>query len=164
MAGGNGTVGTISSSGLYTPPSRAGTHTVTATNSGNAANTLSASVALTDLSAITTWHNDIARTGQNLQEYALTPTTVWSGNFGKRWSCQLDGNVYAQPLYVGNLSIGGGIHKVLFVANHARYDLRLRRRQSRLRHLLECQFHQSERRQRHRDHLERQFDVQRHRA
>ncbi len=39
-----------------------------------------------------------------------------SGNFGKRWSCPLDGTVYAQPLYVANLSIGGGIHNVLFVA------------------------------------------------
>src|ERR1700722_15112699 len=35
IAGGNATVGTISSSGLYTPPGTAGTHTVTATNAAN---------------------------------------------------------------------------------------------------------------------------------
>ena len=51
-----------------------------------------------------------------MQEYALTPTTVASGQFGKRWSCAVDGTVYAQPLYMANLAIAGGIHNVLFVA------------------------------------------------
>ena len=115
VAGGNSTVGTISSSGLYTPPASAGTHTVSAVNPTNPAFTVSAAVAVTDLTGITTYHNDVARTGQNLQEYALTPTTVSSASFGKRWSCPLDGTVYAQPLYVANLSIGGGTHNVLFV-------------------------------------------------
>jgi hypothetical protein len=116
IAGGNSTVGTVSASGLYTPPASAGTHTVTAKNSGNAALTVSAPVAVTDLAGVLTYHNDLARTGQNLHEYALTPTTVASGNFGKRWSCPLDGLVSAQPLYVPNLTIGGGVHNVLFVA------------------------------------------------
>ena len=117
IAGGNSTVGTVSSSGLYTPPaSGAGTHNVTATNASNSANSVTAAVAVTNLTGITTWHNDLARTGQNLQEYALTPATVTSGRFGKRWSCTLDGGtVYAQPLYVANLSIGGGVHNVLFI-------------------------------------------------
>jgi chitodextrinase len=115
VAGGNSIVGTITSGGLYTPPASAGTHTVRATNAANSAYTVSATVAVTDLTGITTYHNDVARTGQNLQEYALTPTTVSSGYFGKRWSCPLDGTVYAQPLYVANLSIGGGTHNVLFV-------------------------------------------------
>jgi len=116
VAGGNSTVGTISSSGLYTPPGSPGTHTVTGVNSGNAALSVSASVAVTNLAGIYTYHNDAARTGQNLQEYALTPASVSSGNFGKRWSCSLDGLVLAQPLYVANLSIGGGVHNVLIVA------------------------------------------------
>ena len=115
VAGGNGTVGTVSASGLYTPPSTPGTHTVTATNSVNLAYTVSAAVAVTNLTGVTTWHNDNARTGQNLQEYALTPATVTSGFFGKRWSCTLDGTVYAQPLYLANVSIGGGTHNVLLV-------------------------------------------------
>ncbi len=115
VAGGNSSVGTVSSSGVYTPPASPGTHTVSATNSLNPANTVSVTVAVTDLSGITTYHSDTARTGQNLHEYALTPAMVSSGAFGKRWSCTLDGTAYAQPLYVANLSIGGGTHNVLFV-------------------------------------------------
>ena len=107
VAGGNASVGTISGNGLYTPPASAGTHTVSVVDPNNTAFTVSAPVAVTDLSGITTYHNDVARTGQNLQEYALTPTTVSGGSFGKLWSCPLDGTVYAQPLYVANLSIGG---------------------------------------------------------
>lgn len=116
VTGGNSTVGTISTSGLYTPPSLPGTHTVSASNPANPASTLSATVAVTDLAAVATYHNDLARTGQNLQEYALTAATVSSGSFGKRWSCPLDGTAYAQPLYVANLLIGGAIHNVVFVA------------------------------------------------
>jgi chitodextrinase len=115
VAGGNSTVGTISASGLYTPPASGGAHTVSAVNPSNPAFTVSASVAVTDLTGITLYHNDVARTGQNLHEYALTPSAVASGSFGKLWSCPLDGTVYAQPLYVANLAIGGGTHNVLFV-------------------------------------------------
>jgi hypothetical protein len=115
VAGGNSSVGTISSGGLYTPPASAGTHSVSTVSSTNISVTGSAVVAVTDLAGITTYHNDVARTGENLQEYALTPTTVSSGNFGLRWSCPLDGTPYAQPLYVANLSIRGGTHNVLFV-------------------------------------------------
>jgi chitodextrinase len=113
VAGGNTTVGTVSNTGLYTPPASPGSHSVSA---ANASYTGSATVAVTDLTGVTTYHNDNARTGQNLQEYALTPTSVSGGTFGKRWSCPVDGAVYAQPLYVANLSIGGGTHNVLFVA------------------------------------------------
>jgi hypothetical protein len=116
VSGGNGTVGTITSGGLYTPPSAAGTHTILAASADDPANSASAAVAITNLSGIYTFHNDLARTGQNLQEYALTPTTVGSSSFGKRWSCPVDGDVQAQPLYVANLSIGGGVHNVLFLA------------------------------------------------
>jgi hypothetical protein len=116
VVGGNGTVGTISTSGLYTPPGAAGTHTVLATSVANPAQSGTAAVAITDLSGIYTFHNDLASTGQNLHEYALTPATVSSGSFGKRWSCTVDGDIYAQPLYVANFAIAGGVHNVLFVA------------------------------------------------
>jgi hypothetical protein len=115
VAGGSSALGTISAAGLYTPPASAGVHTVSAVSSTNASLTGTAALAVTDLSSVATWHNDLARTGQNLHEYALTPATVASGSFGKRWSCALDGTVYAQPLYVAGVSIGGGIHNVLYV-------------------------------------------------
>jgi hypothetical protein len=116
IAGGSATVGTISTSGLYVPPANPGTHSILATNAANPAQSAAALVAVTDLAGVYTYHNDLARTGENLQEYALTPSTLASGGFGKRWSCAVDGNVYAQPLYVANLAIGGGTHNVLFVA------------------------------------------------
>jgi hypothetical protein len=116
VAGGNGTVGTISPGGLYVPPGTPGTHTVLATSVTYPTISGSAAVAITGLAGIYTFHNDLARTGQNLQEYALTPASVASGSFGKRWSCAVDGDVYAQPLYLANFAIGGGVHNVLIVA------------------------------------------------
>jgi hypothetical protein len=116
IANGNSTVGTITTGGLYTAPTNPSTHTVTGVNSGNSGLSVSAAVAVSDLRGVFTYHNDLARTGQNLQEYALTPATVSGGNFGKRWSCTLDGLVQAQPLYVANLAIAGGVHNVLIVA------------------------------------------------
>jgi hypothetical protein len=66
--------------------------------------------------SVLTWHNDNARTGQNLSETILTPTNVKSATFGKKCSFGVDGQVYAQPLYVPSLSIAGGTHNVAFVA------------------------------------------------
>ena len=57
-----------------------------------------------------------SRTGANLQEQILTPANVNPTNFGKLFTVQTDGQIYASPLYVSNLSIAGGTHNVLFVA------------------------------------------------
>jgi hypothetical protein len=65
---------------------------------------------------ITTWHNDLTRQGLNTNETILTPANVNSGTFGKLFSYAVTGQVYAQPLYVSNLSIAGGTHNVVFVA------------------------------------------------
>jgi hypothetical protein len=65
---------------------------------------------------VTTYHYDIARDGQNTQETVLTPYNVNSTQFGKLFSVTLDGFVYAQPLYLANIAIGGGTHNVLYVA------------------------------------------------
>lgn len=114
--GGNATVGTISSTGLYTPPATAGTHTVTATSNALPSSSASANIAVTDLAGVFTYHNDSARDGANLQEYALSSLTVTTATFGKLFSCTVDGAVYTQPLWVPGLSIAGGTHNVIFVA------------------------------------------------
>ena len=90
---------------------------MTATSIVSPGQPASASVAVTDLTGVLTQRFDNARTGQNLQEYALTPATLSTpGAFGKLFSCTVDGAVYAEPLYVANLSINGGTHNVVFVA------------------------------------------------
>jgi hypothetical protein len=66
--------------------------------------------------AVTTQRNDNAGTGQYPNETTLTTANVNASQFGKRVSYPVDGQVYAQPLYLPNLSIGGGTHNVVFAA------------------------------------------------
>ena len=67
--------------------------------------------------SVLTQHNDISRTGQNTAETALTTTTVNSTLFGKLFALSVDGQVYAQPLYVPGVAIPGqGRHNVVYVA------------------------------------------------
>ncbi|MDP9172954.1 MAG: fibronectin type III domain-containing protein [Planctomycetota bacterium] len=65
--------------------------------------------------SVTTYHNDLASTGQNLAETQLTPSNVNAGSFGKLVSTTVDGQVYTQPLVVPGLSVNGGTHDVAFV-------------------------------------------------
>ena len=66
---------------------------------------------------VLTWHNDVARTGQNLQETILAPSNVNSTNFGLLFApLATDGKVDAQPLYVPAFGIAGGTYNVLYVA------------------------------------------------
>ena len=66
---------------------------------------------------MTTYHNDISRSGQNLSETILTPSNVNSSTFGKLFVISVDGKVDAQPLYLGQLAIANqGTHNVLYVA------------------------------------------------
>jgi uncharacterized protein (TIGR03437 family) len=59
---------------------------------------------------------DLQQTGANLQETGITPRMDWS-KFGKVGTFPVDGQVYAQPLYVSGVSIGGVQHKVVYIAS-----------------------------------------------
>ena len=59
---------------------------------------------------------DAARSGANLAETTLTPANVNATRFGRLYSYPVDGAVYAQPLYVSGVTIGGTTHNVLYVA------------------------------------------------
>jgi hypothetical protein len=76
---------------------------------------LSCTVAMAQV-AVTTYHNDSYRSGSNAQETILTLSNVKVQSFGKRATFAVQGYVYAQPLYLPNLNIGGTAHNVLFVA------------------------------------------------
>src|SRR5579863_7717081 len=68
---------------------------------------------------VTTYHNDNARTGQNLGESILTPANVNVNQFAKLYAASetLDSWAAAQPLYMPNVAIPGqGVHNVVYVA------------------------------------------------
>jgi hypothetical protein len=116
IAGGNGTVGTIGTTGLFTPGTAPGAHTLVATSAVYPSLSSSAVAAVTDLTGVYTYHNDSARDGANIREYALTPGRVGAAGFGKLFSCAVDGAIYAQPLWVADLAVNGTRHNVVFVA------------------------------------------------
>lgn len=67
---------------------------------------------------VVTYHNDNARTGQNLAETILTPTSVQAAKFGKLFSMSMDGKIDAQPLFLSGVSIPNrGKHNVVFAAS-----------------------------------------------
>ena len=66
--------------------------------------------------SVLTQHNDISRTGQNLNETTLTTANVNPSSFGKVFWRTVDGYIFAQPLYVPGLTIQGATHNVVYVA------------------------------------------------
>jgi len=65
---------------------------------------------------VVTYHNDVGRTGQNLNETTLTTSNVNSSSFGKLFTMPVDGVIDAEPLYLSGVSIPGqGTHNVLYV-------------------------------------------------
>src|SRR5262249_16200005 len=66
--------------------------------------------------SVTTQRYDNTRAGQNTQETTLTLSNVNSNQFGKLFSVPVDGYLYAEPLYLANVNIAGGVHNVVYVA------------------------------------------------
>ncbi len=61
--------------------------------------------------------NDLGGSGSNTQETFLNVTNVNANQFGKLFSLTVDGDQYAQPLYMGGLKMSDGKkHNVVFVA------------------------------------------------
>ena len=58
---------------------------------------------------VTTYHNDLGRTGQNNQEHELTPDLLRGQDpkrtFRRLWSIEVDGQIYAQPLVLTDVPV-----------------------------------------------------------
>ncbi len=65
---------------------------------------------------VTTFHNDVARTGLNPTETTLTTSNVNEHTFGLLRNLSVDGKVDAEPLYLSGLMINGTAHNTVFVA------------------------------------------------
>ena len=115
VVGGNATSGTISTNGLYTPPSASGTHTITGTSS-SPVQSVNATAYVSNYPGTYTRDFDKLRTGLNPSETVLTPTNVNAVQFGKLFSNAIDGTADASPLYVPSVNISGVLHNVVYVA------------------------------------------------
>ncbi len=69
---------------------------------------------------VLTQHNDVSRTGQNLQETWLTPANVNVNQFGKLFAQSVDEIIVGQPLYASGILMNDGhVHNVVYVATLA---------------------------------------------
>jgi Legume lectin domain/Chitobiase/beta-hexosaminidase C-terminal domain len=66
---------------------------------------------------VVTQHYDNVRSGANTNETILNTGNVNTNSFGKLFSQSVDGQIYAQPLYLSNVAVPSkGTHNVIFVA------------------------------------------------
>lgn len=82
--------------------------------------TNSKSLELTAPAPILTQHNDNNRSGTNLDETILNTSNVNPNQFGKLFSRQVDGQIYAQPLYLSSVEIqkiaSTEFHNIVYIA------------------------------------------------
>jgi outer membrane protein assembly factor BamB len=78
--------------------------------------TVSAAVASPSVD-VTTYHDDVARTGLNPNETTLTPSNVTSSKFGLLRTLTVDGKVDAEAVYLSNLVVSGQQQNVVFVVS-----------------------------------------------
>lgn len=122
----NGTNITGATSAIYTTPATTtadsgSTFRVIVSNSAGSVTSNTATLTvnpapLPSTVSVLTYHNDNARTGLNPNETILTTLNVNSATFGNIGTMPVDGLVDAEPLYVGNLTVGGKARNVVFVA------------------------------------------------
>jgi hypothetical protein len=73
--------------------------------------------AVSATAAVLTEHNNNARTGAQLSETILNSSDVNAARFGKLFTRAVDGQLYAQPLYVADVDVPGrGRHNVVYAA------------------------------------------------
>lgn len=65
---------------------------------------------------VTTWGYGTQRNNANTAEYLLTPNNVNTATFKKLFSYGVTGYIYAQPLFVPQLTVNGATHNVVYVA------------------------------------------------
>ena len=65
---------------------------------------------------VTTSRYNNSRTGANLNESALNRSNVNVSTFGNLFSYPVNGQIYAQPLYLPNVTITGAIHNTVYVS------------------------------------------------
>src|SRR5580693_4426047 len=69
------------------------------------------------VSGVLTGGYDAGRTNADVSETALNPATVSPAQFGRLFVLPVDGQIYAQPLYLPNVAVAGqGTHNVVFIA------------------------------------------------
>jgi hypothetical protein len=105
-----------SNSATYLAPNTAGIYSISAISVADVTKSASISIGVTDLTGVLTYHNNLSRDGTNIHEFALTTSNVNTATFGKLFSCQADGAIYAQPLWVPNLTVAGASHNAIIVA------------------------------------------------
>jgi regulation of enolase protein 1 (concanavalin A-like superfamily) len=124
VTGGSSSTGTITPAGLYAAPTTISTSpssfTIRAVSIQDPSVSGTATIAVVMPVAsnldVTTYKYDLARTGLNSQETTLTTSNVKSATFGLLRVLPGDGAVFAEPLYLSALNIGGSAHNVVFVA------------------------------------------------
>ena len=70
----------------------------------------------TTSTSVLTYKYDNFRSGENPNETILTTSNVNSNTFGKRVAYSVDSDIYAEPLFMPNLTIKNHLHNVVFVA------------------------------------------------